>query len=142
MRSIEFILIGALAGALGCAGHKQSTPSAGEYPRMNARLIENGRVLPVPTEGVGSIQLPSSLKLDNANHFALETEESEMSGVYFLERDSIFFVQHEKGQQRVIFAGRSFDDKLVVYWKSETATSASGPRLELTFVRDRSHDRR
>src|SRR6185503_8011733 len=103
------VLAAALLAAIGCAPHEQSPPKAGDYPRSRVQLKQGRRRLPVPTEGPLADALPTSMKVDNNQGFALESDETRlMSGKYRLERDSIIFDQYVHGEIRRAFTGRAF----------------------------------
>ena len=144
MKAIETILIGVTVATLGCARQQQSTPLAGDYPRASVKLMQNSREVPVPTDGPIAAALPTSITLDNANHFAAASENGAMSGTVLLERDSIFFVQHAKGQQRVVLAGRAADDAIDVHWHPALSDEPipDGTDVELRFVRNKASGRR
>jgi len=95
-------------------------------------------MLPVPTEGPLVDALPTSMKLDNTNGFAVESDETRlMSGKYRLERDSIFFDQYVAGQIRLAFVGRVLGDTIEMRWRpsSDDELLPSGVDVELRFVR-------
>src|SRR6185503_5439433 len=131
------VLAAALLAAIGCAPHEQSPPKAGDYPRSRVQLKQGRRRLPVPTEGPLADALPTSMKVDNNQGFALESDETRlMSGKYRLERDSIIFDQYVHGEIRRAFAGRAFGDTIEVHWRppSDDEVVPSGVDVELRFV--------
>jgi len=144
MRAIEIVLIGATVTALGCAQPRESALPAGEYPRSSVRLLQGRREMPVPTEGALADALPPSIRLDNANHFAVDSGEATMTGTYFVERDSIFFVQHVRGHQRVVFAGRASGDRIDVHLLPALGDESipAGMDVELSFVRNKAGGRK
>ena len=138
LRNVQRILVAALLAAIGCAGHEQRPPQAGDYPRSRVQLKQGRRMLPVPTEGPLADALPTSMKLDNNKGFAVETDERRlMSGKYRLERDSIIFDQYLAGKIARAFAGRAFGDTIEVHWRppSDDEVVPSGVDVELRFVR-------
>jgi len=95
-------------------------------------------MLPVPTEGPFAEALPTLLKVDNNQGFAVETDETRLlSGKYRLERDSIVFDQYARGDIRRAFARQSFGDTIVVHWRSPSDEELVPPGVdvELLFVR-------
>ena len=108
----QCILAAVAIATIGCARHKQNAPLAGDYPRSRVRLMEGGHLLPVPTDGPLAEALPTSMKLDNANSFAVESGDAQVSGKYRLERDSIFFDRYARGEIWLAFAGRVFGDTI------------------------------
>ena len=134
-------LTAALLAAIGCTPREQKPPQAGDYPRSRVQLTHGRRTLPVPTEGPLADALPTSMKLDNNNGFAVESDETRlMSGKYRLERDSIIFDQYVAGEVRRAFAGRTFGDTIVVvHWRpppsdDEEEVVPLGVDVELRFV--------
>ena len=98
--------------------------------------MEGGQVLPVPTDGQFGAAFPSSVRLDNAKNFVVQSGDAQLNGHYRLERDSIFLDQETDAGARLAFAGRANGDTLDVHW-----IPASGERsnydVELVFVRSR-----
>jgi len=121
---------------------RQTAPLAGDYERSSVRFLEEGRELPMPTDGPIAAALPSSLRLDNASHFAATAEGGEMSGSYFQERDSTFFVQHVKGQQRVVNSGLVSGDIVEVRWfPTSDEPLPMDAQIALRFVRNKASGR-
>lgn len=122
--------------ALACTRAHRTTPLPGQYTRSSVRLIEGGQVLPTPTDGPFAASFPSSVQLDNAGGFEVQSDEGQLSGKYRMERDSIFFDQDTGSETRVAFAGRVLDDTLDVHWLPMTDGGAtSGADVQLRFVR-------
>ena len=137
VRRAQCIFVPALLAAIGCAQHEQLPPQAGDYARSRVQLKQGRRMLPVPTEGPLADALPTSMRLDNTQGFAVETDETRlMSGKYRLERDSIIFDQYSRGEVRRAFVGRAFGDTIEVHWRppSDDEAVPSGVVVELRFV--------
>ena len=134
-RLTRCIVAGSAIVAFACAKHA-TTPLPGEYTRSSARLMEGGQVLQVPTDGQFGATFPSSVRLDNAKGFVVQSGDAQLNGHYRLERDSIFLDQETDGGARLAFAGRATGDTLDVHW-----VPASGERsnydVELVFVRSK-----
>ena len=131
-------LIAAMTGiaALACTRTNRTTPLPGQYTRSSVRLIEGGQVLPTPTDGPFAASFPSTVQIDNANGFEVQSPEGQLSGKYRVERDSIFFDQDTGAETRLAFAGRVLDDTLAVHWVPMTGGGAtSGADVQLRFVR-------
>jgi hypothetical protein len=133
----RFILGGIAVTALACAKHARSAPAAGEYARSSIRLMDGGQVLPVANDGPFAAGFPSTVRLDNAKGFVVESADAHLNGHYRLERDSIFLDQETDRGSRLAFAGRANGDTLDVHWISASGqrSKASGSDVELVFVR-------
>ena len=137
-RVVQCILMTLAIAMSGCSHRSQTTPVAGDYPRSSVRFQEKGHERLMPTDGPIASSLPSSVRFDNSGHFAATSEDGEMSGSYFQERDSTFFVQHVKGKQRVVFAGRVSGDVVDVRWfPTPDEPLPAEAQIELRFVRNR-----
>jgi len=146
MRSAAHCILAAIAlAAIGCARQKHTTtPAAGDYPRSSLRMIEGKHDLPVPTEGALAEAFPTSMKVDNSASFAVESGAGRMSGKYHIERDSIFFDQYKGGDNSPVFAGRAFDDTIVVRWLTAAGDEPvpASTAVQLTFVRTKTRQTR